>query len=95
MQTWNRKKNDLGISKKQSTNVRLDLPASICKLQEKRFPCPYEENPYPAQEITTGDFIRKLTYPDTELGINKANVDEAIARQGGNKLDTRVWWDKP
>lgn len=47
-----------------------------------------------AQEIT-GDFVRKLTYPDTALGINKDNVQEAISRQAGNELDNRVWWDKP
>jgi hypothetical protein len=50
-------------------------------------------NPYPGREITE-DFIRRLNYPDTELVVNQANVNEAISRQGPNKLDTRVWWDK-
>ncbi len=50
-------------------------------------------NPFPGKDIKS-DFIRRLTYPDTELGINKVNVQEAITRQGGDKLDTRVWWDK-
>ena len=50
-------------------------------------------NPYPGKEITE-DFIRRLNYPDAELVVNQANVNEALKRQGPNKLDTRVWWDK-
>ena len=50
-------------------------------------------NPYPGKEISE-DFIRRLNYPDTELVVNQANVTEALNRQGPNKLDTRVWWDK-
>ena len=41
-----------------------------------------------------GDFIRSLPYPDSELIVNVASVNEAITRQGSNDLDTRVWWDK-
>lgn len=72
----------------------LNGPEAFANFRRSGFPA-LTKNPYPAQEITTGDFVRKLTYPDTELGINVANVQEAITRQGGNKLDTRVWWDKP
>ncbi len=71
----------------------LNGPEAFANFRRSGFPA-LTKNPYPAQEITTGDFVRKLTYPDTELGINVANVLEAITRQGGNKLDTRVWWDK-
>ena len=71
----------------------LNGPEAFANFRRSGFPA-LTKNPYPAQEITTGDFVRKLTYPDTELGINVANVQEAITRQGGNKLDTRVWWDK-
>lgn len=52
-----------------------------------------KKNPYPGSEIK-GDFIRRLPYPDGELIVNVANVNEAISRQGPNDLDTRVWWDK-
>ena len=72
----------------------LNGPEAFANFRRSGFPA-LTKNPYPAQEISTGDFVRKLTYPDTELGINVANVQEAITRQGGNKLDTRVWWDKP
>ncbi|QNF32810.1 SusD/RagB family nutrient-binding outer membrane lipoprotein [Adhaeribacter swui] len=51
-------------------------------------------NPYPGKEITEEDFIRRLNYPDSEIVVNQANINEALTRQGPNKLDTRVWWDK-
>jgi hypothetical protein len=51
-------------------------------------------NPYPGSVLTTEDFIRRLTYPDGEFTVNKANIDVAIGRQGADILDTRVWWDK-
>ena len=51
-------------------------------------------NPYPGKDIN-GDFIRRLSYPDTEFSVNNDNVQAAIARQGPDNLDTRVWWDRP
>lgn len=50
-------------------------------------------NPYPGGDLSTEDFIRRLTYPDAEKTVNKANLDAAVARQGPDILDTRVWWD--
>ena len=50
-------------------------------------------NPYPGKEIT-GNFINRLSYPDSEISVNTANRQEAITRQGPDNLDTRVWWDK-
>ncbi len=51
-------------------------------------------NNYPGSDLKTEDFIRRLTYPDSEQTVNKANLDAAVARQGPDLLDTRVWWDK-
>jgi hypothetical protein len=54
-------------------------------------------NPYPASEIP-GQFIRRHVYPDAEYVSNKANVEAAVAAQGGSantKMNGRVWWDKP
>jgi hypothetical protein len=51
-------------------------------------------NPFPGKGIS-GDFIRRLTYPNSEISVNSANVNEAIARMGEDNLDTRVWWDVP
>ncbi len=51
-------------------------------------------NTYPGSDLKTEPFIRRLTYTDAELNVNKANVQQAISRQGPNLLDTRIWWDK-
>ena len=51
-------------------------------------------NPFPGTDLKTEQFIRRLTYTDAELNVNRNNVQAAIARQGPDLLDTRVWWDK-
>jgi hypothetical protein len=51
-------------------------------------------NPFPGRDITSEQFIRRLSYPDTEYAVNQSNVQQAISRQGADRLDTRVWWDK-
>ena len=43
--------------------------------------------------LQTEQFIRRLTYPDTERTVNLGNLEAAISRQGPDILDTRVWWD--
>lgn len=37
---------------------------------------------------------RRVLYPTAEVQVNNANVQAAIARQGLDKNDTRVYWDK-
>ena len=51
-------------------------------------------NPYPGKDIA-GDFINRLTYPNSEISVNTENLNAAVARMGPDNLDTRVWWDKP
>ncbi len=51
-------------------------------------------NPYPGKDIA-GDFINRLTYPNSEISVNTENLKAAVARMGPDNLDTRVWWDKP
>ncbi|MCB0665798.1 MAG: SusD/RagB family nutrient-binding outer membrane lipoprotein [Saprospiraceae bacterium] len=51
-------------------------------------------NQHPGSDLKTEDFIRRLTYPDSEQTVNKENLDVAVSRQGPDILDTRVWWDK-
>lgn len=51
------------------------------------------KNPYPGSTIT-GNFIRRMPYPDSETLTNQANLTAAIAIQGANTLNTPVWWDK-
>jgi hypothetical protein len=53
----------------------------------------YGDVPFPGKAIK-GTFIRRLTHPNSEISVNKANVGEAIKRQGADDLDTKVWWDK-
>jgi Starch-binding associating with outer membrane len=37
---------------------------------------------------------RRLTYPSQEQSVNKASLNDAIARQGTDSYLTRIWWDK-
>ncbi|WP_343487933.1 SusD/RagB family nutrient-binding outer membrane lipoprotein [Allomuricauda sp. d1] len=43
--------------------------------------------------VTNGTIPRRMSYSESEQVNNKANYDEAIARQGPDELTTRVWWD--
>lgn len=47
-------------------------------------------NPYPGKTV---DFITRLPYPPSEYVVNNANVQAALANQGPDNLDTKVWWD--
>ncbi|HEX8060764.1 MAG TPA: SusD/RagB family nutrient-binding outer membrane lipoprotein, partial [Cyclobacteriaceae bacterium] len=48
-------------------------------------------NPYSGRTVA---FITRLTYPVSETLVNTANVQAAIAAQGPDALDTKVWWNK-
>lgn len=48
-------------------------------------------NPYPGKDVV---WINRLTYPSSEISVNNENYSAAIALQGPDKLDTKVWWDK-
>jgi hypothetical protein len=50
-------------------------------------------NPYSGSEIP-GEFIRRHEYPEREFITNKENVEAAIANQGPDVMNGRVWWDK-
>jgi hypothetical protein len=50
---------------------------------------------YPGN-VTGGTIPRRLIYPQSEASTNGTNYNDAISRiQGGDKLTSRVWWDKP
>jgi hypothetical protein len=55
-------------------------------------PNPYGQPTNP--DVPNGTFIRRITYPTSELSVNTENVNSAITLQGPDKLSTRVWWDK-
>lgn len=42
----------------------------------------------------SGGFVRRMSYPDVEGSSNTANYQAAVAAIGGDKLTTRVFWDK-
>lgn len=70
----------------------LNGPEAFANFRRSGFPA-LVPNPYPGKEIK-GNFINRLSYPDSEISVNTANRQEAIGRQGPDNLDTRVWWDK-
>ena len=69
----------------------LNGPETFANFRRSGFPA-LTPNPYPGKDVSP--FVRKITYPDSEYAINKTNLNVAISRQGGDTLDTRVWWDK-
>ena len=75
----------------------LNGPEAFANFRRSGFPAltpnPYGEPSNP--DVPNGTFIRRLTYPTSELSVNTANINAAIAVQGPDKLSTRVWWDKP
>ncbi|MFS4415224.1 SusD/RagB family nutrient-binding outer membrane lipoprotein [Maribacter sp. 2307ULW6-5] len=44
--------------------------------------------------VTNGVLPTRFLYSSFELATNNENVTAAIARQGPNKIDTPIWWDK-
>lgn len=70
----------------------LNGPEAFANFRRSGYP-ELTPNPFPSQDLTSEPFIRRLTYPSSELGVNTDNVNAAIARMGPDILDTRVWWD--
>lgn len=74
----------------------LNGPEAFANFRRSGFPT-LTPNPYGQPnnpDVPNNTFIRRLTYPTSELSVNTNNVNEAISRQGPDMLSTRVWWDK-
>lgn len=74
----------------------LNGPEAFANFRRSGFPN-LTPNPYGQPnnpDVPNGTFIRRLTYPTSELSVNSENVNEAISRQGPDKLSTRIWWDQ-
>jgi len=71
----------------------LNGPEAWANFRRSGFPA-LAPNPFPGKDIK-GNFINRLTYPNSEISVNTDNLNAAIARMGPDNLDTRVWWDKP
>jgi Starch-binding associating with outer membrane len=70
----------------------LNGPEAYANFRRSGFPV-LNPNPYPGSEVP-GAFINRLTYPNSEISVNSANVQSAIAAQGPDNLATKVWWAK-
>lgn len=44
--------------------------------------------------LNDGKVPVRLPYPALEESLNRANLQEAVARQGGAGLNDRLWWDR-
>ena len=74
----------------------LNGPEAFANFRRSGFPA-LTPNPYGQPnnpDVPNGTFIRRLTYPTSELSVNTENVTAAITSQGADKLSTRLWWDK-
>lgn len=70
----------------------LNGPETFANFRRSGFPL-LPPNSFPGKDLKTEPFIRRLTYPDAELNVNRDNVQQSITRQGPDIMDTRVWWD--
>jgi Starch-binding associating with outer membrane len=74
----------------------LNGPEAFANFRRSGFPVltpnPYGQPTNP--DVPNGTFIRRLGYPTSEQSVNTTNYNAAVARQGADKLSTRVWWDK-
>lgn len=43
---------------------------------------------------SNGEIPRRLPYAADEYTINRKNVEAAVAQQGADNVNTRIWWDK-
>jgi Starch-binding associating with outer membrane len=74
----------------------LNGPEAFANFRRTGFPA-LTPNPYGQPnnpDVPNGTFIRRLTYPTSELSVNTTNVNAAISNQGPDVLSTKVWWDK-
>jgi hypothetical protein len=65
-------------------------PEAFANFRRSGYPL-LDPNPYPGREVL---FINRLTYPNSEISVNEDNVNAAIAAQGPDNLETKVWWHK-
>jgi hypothetical protein len=74
----------------------LNGPEAFANFRRSGFPIltpnPYNQPNNP--DVPNGTFIRRVTYPTSELSVNPENLNEALSKQGPDKLSTRLWWDK-
>lgn len=65
-------------------------PEAFANFRRSGFPV-LAPNPFPGREVL---FINRLTYPNSEISVNSEKVQAAIAAQGPDNLETKVWWNR-
>jgi hypothetical protein len=70
----------------------LNGPEAFANFRRSGFPV-LAPNPFPGSEVP-GAFINRLTYPNSEISVNSANLSAAISAQGADNLATKLWWHK-
>lgn len=65
-------------------------PEAFANFRRSGFPI-LDPNPFQGREV---EFINRLTYPNSEISVNKSNYDAVVAAQGPDDLATKVWWAK-
>ncbi len=75
----------------------LNGPEAWANLRRSSYPL-LQRNNYPEQDPdvkgSADGFVHRIVYPDREKSVNAANYGEAASRIGGDKLTTRIFWDK-
>ncbi len=78
------------INEQYWVSCLMNGPEAFANFRRSGFPV-LVANPYPGREVP---FINRLTYPNSEISVNKDNVGAAISAQGADDLATKVWWHK-
>ncbi|MDR0687579.1 MAG: SusD/RagB family nutrient-binding outer membrane lipoprotein [Prevotellaceae bacterium] len=56
---------------------------------------PVDNREYPVTSHVSNEIPRRFTYPSSESQSNPVNYVEAVKRlSNGDRMDSRVWWDK-
>lgn len=74
----------------------LNGPEAFANFRRSGYPA-LTPNPYGQPnnpDVPQGTFIRRITYPTSEISVNTEHFNEAVSKQGPDKLSTRIWWDK-
>jgi hypothetical protein len=85
------------INEQYWVTVFMDEYEAFANWRRSGFPVLTPVNyPNPSINKTGGVIPRRLTYPLEEASTNTQNYNEAVSRlSDGNKMTSRMWWDKP
>lgn len=73
---------------------RTGYPDYLVKKGDFLWTNPNDNESYYFTPLQGSEMPRRLFYPNSEQLLNKENYQAALASQGNDFLDTRMWWDK-